>query len=357
MSGLDIPQHRLHNQHISRPTFETAGEVVQWMGAMQAQDYAGAKYSVGLRMAGATDADIEAAIREKQIVRTWPLRGTLHFVSAADIRWMLTLLAPGMIAGNARRYKELELDADTLTRSTDLLAKALAGGKELSRTELLAMLEANGISTKGQRAPYMLEHASLEGLICQGVAVRNTPTYMLIDEALPPTKPLARDEALAALAGRYFASRGPATLYDFMWWSGLGIANARAAVEAVRSQFDEAKIDGQTYWLPKQTPTSQAGSSLYLLPGFDEYLLAYRDRKAVLEAEHSKKVVPGGNGMFMSTIVVDGRVVGLWRRTLKKKHVEVTAQPFESLNADEKGAFEEAAARYGRFLGLPVKVV
>ena len=354
---MDIVTQRLYNQHIAQQPLHKPADVVAWLGAMQAQDYTGAKWSIGLRLPHATDAHIEQAIENKTIVRTWPLRGTLHFVAAADARWILALMGPRIIASCARRYRELELDEPTLTRSNDLLLNALQGGTQRSRTQLLALLEQNGISTKGQRAAYMLQRASLDGLICQGTTQGNVPLYMALDESLPQTKMLERDAALVELATRYFTSHGPATLQDFVRWAGIPIGQARIGLEGVQSQLVQEKIDGQTYWLPQSTQTVKKHSdSLYLLPGFDEYLLGYGDRSAILDPQHAQKIVPGGNGVFKSTIVSNGQVVGLWKRTIKKGSAIITAEPFTTLTDAETQAFAAAAQRYGDFLEMPVIV-
>jgi len=303
---------------------------------------------------GSTDADIEQAIDDKTFVRTWAMRGTLHFVTASDIHWLLALLAPRIIAGNARRYRELELDERTLARSNAVLARALQGGKQLNRTELLAILERNGISTQGQRAAYMLQRASLDGLICQGGVRRNIPIFMSLAESLPKAKTMERDEAVAELAKRYFTSRSPATLQDFVWWSGLSAADARAGLEAIQSQLIQETIDGQIYWLSHSLLTGRASSSaVYLLPGFDEYLLSYKDRSASLDVLHMKKLPPA-NGMLPSTIVIAGRVVGTWKRTFNKGAVVIASNPFTPLTTAQGRAFAAAARRYGEFLGMPV---
>ena len=350
----NIAVHRLRSQQLEHTKLKLSGEVVAWLGAVQAQDYAGAKWSIGLRLPGSTDVDIEQAVDDRTIVRTWAMRGTLHFVAASDIHWLLALLAPRIIAGNARRYRELELDERTLARSNVVLARALQGGKQLNRTELLAILEQNGISTRGQRAAYMLQRASLDGLICQGGVRRNIPTFMSLAESLPETKTMARDEALAELAKRYFTSRGPATLQDFVWWSGLSAADARAGLEAIQSQLIQETIDGQTYWLSRSLPTGRASSStVYLLPGFDEYLLSYKDRSASRDALYMKKLTPT-NGMLPSTIVIAGRVVGTWKRTFRKGAVVIASNPFTALTAAQDRAFAAAARRFSEFLGMPV---
>ncbi len=354
MNRPNIAVHRLHSQQLEHPRLKKPREVVAWLGAVQAQNYAGAKWSVGLRLPGSTDAGVEQAIADRTFVRTWALRGTLHFVAASDIHWLLALVAPRVIANNARRYRELELDERTFARSNAGLAKALQGGKQLDRTALLALLERNGISTRGQRAPYLLQRASLDGLICQGVMRRNNPTFLSLDELSPKAKTKARDEALAELTKRYFASRGPTTLQDFVWWSGLSTADASAGLEVVKSGLAHVSIDGQTYWLSRSKPTVHDRSpTIYLLPGFDEYLLSYKDRSASLDVPHYNRLTPA-NGMLPSTIVVDGRVVGTWKGTFKREAMIIAANPFTALTGAEGRALADAARRYGEFLGRPV---
>lgn len=346
---MNIPQLRLHNQQIARQRFKTPSEVVAWLGALQGQDYAGAKWSIGLRLPGSTEADIEQAIAEKTVLRTWVMRGTLHLVSAADIRWMVALVAPRLIADGVRRRRELELDDATLAQSLDLITAALCD-RELRRSELMSLLEENGISTKGQRGYHILIYVSQRGLICQNVAERNNPTFML----MPDAPMLTREEAAAELARRYFTSRGPATVKDFIWWSGLPAAEARAGLEAVKPLLVEEKIDGQSYWLSPTTEPLNDSPSAYLLPGFDEYLLGYTDRSAVLDPQHAQKVCPGGNGIFFPTIVINGQMVGTWKYTVKKGTAIITPTPFETLTDAE--AVAAAAEPFGRYLGLPVVV-
>lgn len=352
----NIAVQRLHSQQIERTKCKTPREIVTWLGALQAQDYAGAKWSVGLRLPGSTATDIEQAIVDKTIVRTWVMRGTLHFVAATDVRWLLALVAPRLIAGNARRYNELELDARTLARSNTLLAQALHGGKQLTRTALFGVLAQHGISTQGQRGVFMLQRASLDGLICQGIMQSNDPTFMSLDDSFPKMKPLEHDEALGELVKRYLTSRGPATLQDFEWWSGLGVANAKAGWEAMKSQFIQERVDNKIYWRSRSKLTAQSKSpKAYLLPGFDEYLLGYKDRSASLDEPRYKRLTPP-NGMLPPTIVIDGRVVGTWKRTFEKGEVTIAANPFNPLNPIEWSALETAAQHFSEFLGMPYRL-
>lgn len=355
MTRLDIAHLRLHNQGITPTVMPSPGDVVRRLGAVQAQDYLGTLWALGLRMQQVVESDIEQAIANREIVRTWPMRGTLHFVAPEDVRWMLALLTPRIIAKTARRHQQLELDEATFIKSETVFAKALQGGNSLTRPKIMAVLEQAGISTKGQRGYHMLWRAAQNGLICFGPRQGKQDTFVWLDDWLPPGPSLSRDESLAELARRYFTGHGPATVPDFMWWSGLLTADARAAVEMVAAELVEEVIDGQTYWLSSTEAGPKAPSpTVYFLPGFDEYLLGYRDRSAVLDPAHANKIAPGGNGMFNPTIVIDGQVVGTWKRTLRKKSAMIELQPFNPLSDAESEAVATTAEVYGAFLNRTV---
>jgi hypothetical protein len=353
MSTLNITAQRLANQRISTSDFTTPQQVVEWLGALQGQDYAGAKWSIGLRLPGSTDDQIEQAIADNRIIRTWMMRGTLHLVSIADVQWILNLLSARQIAGSARRYQQLELDADTLKSSSDLFVKALEKHGPMTRKALRTMLEENGISGAGQRTVHMLQHASMHQLIYQSVAVSNEPTFLLFDTSNCVQR--EKDDGLAELARRYFTSRGPTTLQDYVGWSSLTVKEARAGLESIKSELEEATIDGETYYFPPAADLKpQLSPTSYALPGFDEYFLGYRNRKAIIEPQYFERVVPGGNGIFFPTIVIDGRIVGTWKRTFKKGVIVITTAPFTSLTKQQMDAFQTAAQKYGDFLGMSV---
>ncbi len=353
MNLSEIAIYRLQNQQLEQSRFKKPGEVVEWLGAVQAQDYAGGKWSIGLRLPESTDTSIEQAIADKTIIRTWAMRGTLHFVAASDIHWLIDLLAPRVIASNARRYRELELDEQTLAHSNNVLKNAVQDGKELNRRELLAILEKNSISTEGQRAAYMLQRASLDGLICQGVARRNIPIYRSFPEPLPKTNAMGRGEALAELAKRYFKSHGPATLQDFVWWSGLLVVDAQAGLETVQSQLIPETVANQTYWRSQSVlNVPDSPPRAHLLPSFDEYLLGYRDRSASFNALQAKNINLGNR--FSPTIALDGRIVGTWKRVFKKGAVVITTKLFTTPKTAENQALSTAALRYGEFLDMSV---
>jgi hypothetical protein len=348
---------RLHNQRIAYTSAQSPADALAWMGAIQGQDYSGAKWSIGLRLPASTDADIERAIAEHQIIRTWLMRGTLHFVTAADVRWLLALVAPAIIAESARRNRQLELDETTFARSRVILREVLQGGRQMQRDALFSLLEVNGVSVKGQRGYHILRRLAYDGLLVQGVVERDNPFFMLLDEAIPPSPLPSREAALVELARRYFQNHAPSTLQDFAAWSGLKMAEVRAGFEGVKADLVEETIDGGRYWLLRDMlPIEQAAVRVDALPGFDEFILGYRERDAVLDPAHADKICPGGNGVFYPTIVVNGRVVGTWKREFKKGSVIVTPSPFAALSAAERDGFAAACARYAAYLGMPLQM-
>lgn len=351
----DIARQRLINQQIIHSRCKTPEEVVRTLGAMQAQDRAAALWGIGARLPGSNLAEVEKSITKHRIVRTWAMRGTIHLLAAEDVHWMLELLAPRVLSGTASRDRQLGLDAATYTKSRKLLEKALQGGRQLPRDEVYAVLERGKISTDGQRGYHILWHLGLQGIICFGQHEGKQPTFALLDEWVPESRKLERDAALAELALRYFSSRGPATAQDFAAWTKLPLTEVRAALAAIATKLQRFELEGETYWQLQEAPEPAAVSRALLLPAFDEYLLGYKDRSAVLAAEHANKVVPGGNGMFLPLMVLDGRIVGTWKRALKKKTVNFEYAPFGKLKKADLAAFDQAAQRYGEFLGLMVE--
>lgn len=352
MTSLDIAQRRLLNQHLAEPKFKKPSDVVAWMGAVQAQEYPSAKWALGIRMKRATDAAIEKAFNDGTILRTHLMRPTWHFVTPADIRWMLKLTAPHVHARNAYYERQLELDTALFRRSDAAIAKALQGGKHLLRSELGTALARIGITAKSNRLGQILHHAELEGIVCSGPRRGKQFTYALLEERAPKAKTLTRDEALAELSGRYFRSHGPATVSDFAWWSGLTVADIKTGLALVGSQLDHEVIDGQTYWFTSATRTANnTGVTAYLLPVYDEYAVAYKDRSALFKRMAANSV----NGLGYA-IVVNGQIVGAWRAALKKDTLVIQIKLFSRLRDNEKRAIAAACQRYGDFLQLTVVV-
>lgn len=350
----DIGRLRLANQSIAASNSRTPEQVVSALGAMQAQDYSGALWSIGLRLPNATEAEVERAVKERKIVRSWPMRGTLHFVAATDLRWMLELLTPRVLANATSRSERLGVDAKTLARCEKIFVRELAGNRQLTREALVALLEQNNISTQNNRSYHIFWCLAQLRVICFAAREGKQHAFALFDEWIPNSRKFERDAALAELARRYFTSHGPATLQDFIGWSGLKAADARAGVEGAAKDLTRETIGGKVYWLPP-TPAQPQSDDGFLLSGFDEFILGYKDRSAVLDSRHSQKIIPGNNGVFAPTIVLDGRVVGTWQRAMKKTLV-LTLSPFKRFTKAELKALAPAAERYSRFLGLPVEL-
>lgn len=354
MTTSALLQHRLNNQQIFHTAFERPGDVVAWMGAMQGQDYAGAKWSVALRLPGATDQDVEQAIADRHIIRSWVLRGTLHLVAPADIRWMTDLIRPRLDGAYAVQFKKLELTEKILDKSNAALETILAGGHQLTRKELATALGEKGVKVGETRMGFLLLHAAACKLVCLGARRGKEFTYTLLDEWIPRTKPIVRDEALAKLCSRYFNSHGPATLRDFAWWSGLTMTEIKTGMQLVQKDFTAETIDGETYWMARDTGPAPKGARAYLLPGFDEYVMGYADRNNLFtDARHMPAVFGVKNGLINPTIVHNGRVIGTWKRTFVKKEVQVALHPFSPLSTTQKNAVHAAVNRYGSFAEMP----
>ena len=319
------------------------------MLAMQGQDYLGLLWSAGLR-SGASESEVEAAHASGALVRSWPMRGTLHLVAAEDLGWLLSLTSERIVRMTAGRYRELELDERDFARAAAVARDRLAGGGRADRAELLAAFQEAGIGTEGQRGPHLLGHLAYTGLI----VLSGRTEYALLDEHVREPRRLDPEAAADELALRYFTGHGPATVRDLAWWSGLPLTRVREAAARVRDRLDAIEVEGVEYLM---RPGLEAdGDGVHLLPGFDEYLLGYTDRTAALAPERSEEIVPGGNGVFRSTIVARGEVLGVWTRERRAAGVRIAAHPFAPLSGRDERALAAAARRYGRFLGSEVQL-
>ena len=354
MTLQNLLRTRLVNQQIAAQQFKTPGEIVKWLGAVQAQDYLGALWAVGCRLRNAKEKDIEKAIADKNIVRTWPMRGTLHFVAPEDAKWMLQLLTPRVIARAAGEYKRSGLDKKVFDKSRKVLIKTLQGGKQLERSEMYRVLEEAKIDTSNTRGLHILGLLAQEGIICFGPRRGKQQSFVLLDEWIPDSKLLKGDEALAELTKRYFTGHGPASIQDFVWWSGLTVIEAKKGLELVKKNFVEEEINGQSYWMT-QTIARGKTSGTYLLPCFDEYLVGYKDRSAALEILHTKKVFTI-NGIFNPVVIINGQVVATWKRSFVKKEVLIQIQSFRALSPIQKLSIEKATKKYSRFIGMSMKI-
>ena len=317
-----------------------------------------AKWAIGVRLPGSTDAGIEAAIDNAEIIRTHLLRPTWHFVAAEDIYWLLDLTAPQIKTAQRSRDKDLGLTEVIYSKSNTIIEKALFKGGHLKREELIAELQKAGIATDQNRASHLFERAELEKIICSGATHHGKPTYALLSERVQKTRELTKDEALAKLAKRYFTSRCPATGQDFMWWSGLPARDANHALELVKSDLIPETIDGRTYWLtPDFTVPHSSLITAFLLPTYDEFILSYADRSSSIpskQEQHMKEI--SDRGVFRPIIVVNGQVTGIWKRTIKKGTIIIEIQPFTPPDQSTQELINHAASQYEHYLGKKLEI-
>ncbi len=352
-----ISNNRLINQKIVKTEFGSAKEVVAWMGAIQAQDYLMAKWAVGTRLLNSKDYVIENALNKGEIIRTHILRPTWHFVSSDDIYWMLELTAPQIKSSLRSRHKQLELTDVIHSKSKQIIEKALTKEMNLTREELSKEFHKAKIVTDNNRLSHLLLYAELDKIICSGPMKGKKQTYALLEDRVPLKKVSTRDESLAELARRYFASHGPATILDFAWWSGLSVKDARQALEFIKYKCVSEKFDSEEYWFTDSLGyTTFKKTDIHLLPAYDEFLISYKDRRASMMFTENKKVI-SNNGIFRPVIVMNGQVSGLWKCVRKNESVIIEIIFFQPQNTSIKKITEEVARTFGNFFGTTAKVI
>lgn len=357
MNQPDISKLRLKSQQVEGARFKTVKALVGWMGAMQAQDYAMAKWAIGARLPGSTDRSIEEAFNKGKVLRAHLMRPTWHFVSADDFHWLHDLTAPQIIAAMKSRDDGLGLTTSVIRKSNSIIEGALRGGSCMTREELLPLLIEAGFKNEDNRIYHLLVRAELDGIICSGPARAKKQTFALLSERVPKKKSLDRKASLAELAKRYFSSHGPATLQDFVWWSGLSVTDARKALEQVGPDIIEDEAGSQSYWFSKSISSPAiAEDSCHLLPAYDEFIIGYRDRSPSISTADHKRTI-SSNGFFRPVIVLNGQVVGIWKRTTKLDRVIIEPRLFRAPGKKAKGLIESAAAAYGEFLGLKPEII
>ena len=351
MTASDIRELRLLNQHLASPLFTNPADLVYYMGAIQAQDYTGAKWAIAQRLKAASDKAIEKAFTNGDIIRTHVMRPTWHFVHPLDIRWMLELTAARVMAIAGTQYRQFQLDNAIFSKCEKAILQAMEGGKQLMRDEIAEALQHAGVATDEQRFIHIMMQMELIGLVCSGGRQGKQFTYALLDERVPPVKSLDKQEALVVLAERYFIAHGPATLQDYVWWSGLIVADAKAGLEMIKHKLNHAASDGNTYWFAEKDTPKTKPPAAFLLPNYDEYIVSYKDRSATIAASDINKADPRGT-IFNHTIVVNGKIIGTWKRNIGKTRVDIELIPFVPLSKANHAAIASAAKRYARFLSL-----
>ncbi len=356
LHGDRLLQHRLYNQRLTGEPFASPEAVVSWLGAVQAQEYYEAKWSLGMRLAGDVDRAVEQALAQGRILRTHVMRPTWHFVTPQDIRWLLQLTAPRVKVAIGTFTRKFGLDDAVERRSNEALAHALQGGKQLIRPEMEDVLRTAGILQAGDdrlKFTHLLMLAELDGVICSGARRGKQFTYALLEERAPLAQQLDEDQALAELTRRFFSSHGPATEYDFSWWSGLTLAQARRGLQMVHGAFVSAPVGPKTAWFPELDPPPIPRQQAWLLPSFDEYLIGYKDRSAALGPAHKYRI----DTEISQPLLFEGRVIGTWKRHFGPASTQVAVRPFAAAFSQAQArAIEAAAARYSAFLQSPVEL-
>jgi hypothetical protein len=359
LTGSQALERRMRNLLLSldNPPLGSVGEVVTWLGAMQSQDLTSGLFSLALRLA-ATRAEVESALERREALRTWPMRGTIHLVPSRDAAWMLELMGPRALAGSAKRRAFLGLDERDADRAVDVLGAALAGGGRLSRAQCLAALEQAGLSSAGQLGYHMLWYASQRGVTCIAPNVAGEQTFVLLDEWVPDPVRLSRDEALATIAVRYFRSHGPTTRQDFAGWTGLTAADAKRGIAEAGDLLSPVTVDGTEMVEAGDERPEPARDGLdddmIVLPGFDEYLLGFKNRSLMLDDGDLGAVIPGRNGVFQATVVRAGRVVATWKKAANRSGTLVEVRPVRTMPGRERNRVDAAFDAYRRFTGTAV---
>jgi hypothetical protein len=350
MKVKELLSFRLYNQQLSVSSFQTPGELVSWMGAIQAQDYAMAKWAVGLRIKNANDDTIEKAITDGTIIRTHVLRTTWHLVTPADIRWMLELTAPGIYKQMAYHDRQLGIERKELVKSAKLFEKTLTGKKQMTRPELEEIFTKAKFNCDGMRFGHLLMHAELQGILCSGAKKGKQITYALLEERVPATKKYHREESLVMLTQKYFQSHGPATIKDYVWWSGLTTKEAKEGIALLDGKINSINYNEEVLWYIDLPDKIKMDKTIYLLPNYDEYVVAYNNRETLIPGAKKSELLRGGNPLFSNNIIINGQVCGTWKRTLKANLVTVNATIFNELTAADKKQLEQAQQRFEQFL-------
>lgn len=352
---MNFTATRLKQQKINYQDLSTPKEVVAYMGAMQAQDLEMSKWAIGQRLFNSTKETIENALNDGTLVRTHILRPTWHIVAGKDIRWMMALTGKNIKTLSATYERKLGMDAALFVKANDLIVKALEGGKSLTRQEVMQELEKGGIQTDSSRAVHFMINAETDAIVCNGTPKGKEITYALLDEKVPKGLIMNKEESLFSLAKIYFKSHAPATLHDFHWWSGLSMTDARAGLQSVKADLEEIIIDEKAYFQPRDLAVIDAQDSVFLLPAFDEYCVSYKDRSAVFD-KHLQGQAITSNGIFKPIIVINGKVEGVWKRTIQKNKVLIEISFFDSSKKIDIEKLQSATKRFGEFLGLEVEL-
>jgi len=352
---MDIVAARLYNQHLAGNALASAPDVVRHLGAVQAQEYPGAKWALAKRLGQTTNQQLDELFNAGNILRTHVMRPTWHFVTPEDIGWMLTLTAPRINQIMSYYNRKLELDRPMFDRCNNIIGEALAGGNFLTRQEIAGILNAHNIAVPTQRLGHIMMQAEIDGVVCSGPLKGRQFTYALLAERAPHAKKLTRDESLALLAQRYFTSHGPATIKDFAWWSGLTVADAKRGL-ALNPDLLSYKTEAAEYWFGAHTKEAAHIPHIMLLSVYDEYIIAYQDYSPIFPPHAEKLLTSLGNAWLNYVAVKDGRVIGSFRRQAKPKEMHLEFRLLTPITQADKMQIQEAAEQYAAFFGAPLRL-
>lgn len=343
---------RLHNQLLINPEIENPKDIVSWMGAIQAQDFNMGKWAVGSRLRKTTDKEIESAINSGDIIRLHILRPTWHFVSKDDIHWMLDLSTPRLKVIGRSADKYFGFTSESITKTNLLLTSILENEPNLTRQEIGVRLVDRGVAVDNQSINHIMFHAELDGIVCNGIVKNKKQTYDLLENRAPKKEKYNKDESLYKLAYKYFRSHGPATLQDFIWWSGLTTSEAKRGVESIKDEFITEVIDGQAFIFHNSNLNHQLDDDMvHLLPAFDELFVSYKDRKEILDLEHHKKVIVS-NGVFKPTVFYNGKIIGIWNRIVRKNRVFGEVSCFKEPTKRVQKLIDQALLDYDKYMNV-----
>ena len=321
MKIKELIQRRLANQRLISTKFETCVDVVSHFGAVQSQDYPMAKWAVGIRMRKASDSDIEMSVNSGDIIRTHILRPTWHFVSCKDIRWMMELSAPFVKKATQYIDRQVGLTDEIFKKVWKIIKVELEHEDNLTKEDLTDRLAKKKIKVDSLLATQILIRAELEMRLCSGVRKEKKATYSLFDRRVRESEKISKKDSLVKLASVYFNSRSPATVKDFMWWSGLSLSDAKFGISGLGENLKCTPIDGLNYLYIENADYPNKKISA-LLPSYDEYMVGYSEgRNIAFPPAVDKSFL--GNGIFKPIVLSDNTIVGIWKKISKEPFVEI----------------------------------
>lgn len=349
MTPSEIILNRLINQQIATPVYTSPKDLTNWMGALQAQDYNMVKWAIGMRLKDCNENTVQDAINKGELIRTHVLRPTWHFVSSDDVYWMLALNAEKIKSSMRARHNFLGLNPEIIKKSQSKIIKMLEEVDFLERDEIINRLFETKIVSDTHQVYHILTFSELDGLICSGPEINNKPTFTLLEKRVPVKIKYTREESIALLTKKYFQSHGPATIKDFVWWSGLNNTEAKKGIEMNKPEIKFVTEGMDNYWyFAENSDTGIDNYQIYLLPAFDEFIISYRERKFIIADDNYSKLI-SNNGIFRPVIIFKRQAIGTWKRTVRKKTKEIDLLLFENTMKLSAKSLRQSLKKYQEY--------